>query len=127
MDKGSSLTKATAASGPSGPDETHHVYLALKWRKSYFPWKITMKRNGLEVVLEGQKYGDSSWSGAISLLLEGEKESIRDFAAGFLSRLDHPPWESKYWDKEMWAELLKKSELTQGIIQNDWSTLSDMR
>jgi len=127
MDKGSPLSKASAASGSSGPNETHPVYISLKWRKSYFPWKITMKRNGLKVVLEGQKYGASSWSGAISLLLEGEGVSIREFSVGFLSQLDHPPWESKYWDQEMWAELLKKSEITQGDIQKDWLALSEMR
>ena len=98
--------------------------ISLKWRKSYFPWNITMGCNGLEVVLEGSRYGESTWSGAITLILEGEDTAIKGLIVDLLSKLDHPPWESKYWDQKMWSELFSREKLTQNDISKDWHALS---
>ena len=84
-----------------------------------------MSSNGIQVSLEGVKLGETSWSGAFVIYIDGDPANVVAFKTTMVKVLDHPPWESRYWDEELWETFLKREGLDKDQIVDRLAVVND--
>jgi hypothetical protein len=102
------------------------VSIGILWRKRYFPWRIQIERRGDgHLLMAGKLYGESTWTSAVELqfndLNGGSGTDLDTLLERFVELLGRPPYESPYWDDDVWQKFTEETGIKRSKIEGEWA------
>lgn len=97
----------------------------MQSRKGYFPWKIRIKIDDANILLQSRIYGDTTWASAVKIIFDVPNDlhlkQFRMILKDFISGLQRLPYESPYWTDETWQKFREANDTTRRQVENSWA------